>query len=380
MSEILWNDEAIKPIQHIRVVDLSVMLTGPYLTRILAQYGAEVVKVEKAPEGDPLRNPHYSAVFDLLNQGKKSLCVDLLKTEGVEIVKSLAGEADVFVENFRDGIMDKLGLGYADLAEKNPDLIYLSMRGMSDRFSSKSGHDLNFVATSGCGEWFLENGPNYSSLFGDIMGGVFAPLTKLLIHLANPNRRGMHLISNADEGFRALYLPRAYEQVEKESASEQEKVNYNSFSQMSGQYPHSRFYKCRDGQWISLQAIQSKHWGNFCEAVDKKEWKERSADASLVSEMETLFQEAPAVYWEALGNNSETCLFRVIPFDEFLKLSQSRTKLNSDPLTWAGFAPSPELSPCPSLGADGFSVAHGLGYSNEKIGNLLASGILKQKV
>ncbi|MFM8315239.1 MAG: CoA transferase [Deltaproteobacteria bacterium] len=99
MSESLWNDETIKPIQHLRVIDLSIMLTGPYLTRILAQYGAEVIKVEKTPHGDPCREERYSALFELLNRGKKSVCIDFTKAEGRELVKLLASEADVFVEN-----------------------------------------------------------------------------------------------------------------------------------------------------------------------------------------------------------------------------------------------------------------------------------------
>lgn len=379
MSESLWSDETIKPIQHIRVVDLSVMLTGPYLTRILAQYGAEVIKVEKGPEGDPCRKPPYTAVFDLLNQGKRSVCADLIKPEGKEIVKILASEADVFVENFRAGVMDSLGLGYADLAERNPDLIYLSLRGMSDKLSAKSGHDLNFIATSGVGQWFLENGINYSTQFGDIVGGVYAPITKLLVHLSNPNRRGMHLISYADEAFRSLYLPRAYEILEREKVGDGDKESFNGCSKMNGSYPNSRFYQCRDQQWVSLQAIQKKHWEQFCEIVDRKEWKARAEDTSLIPDMEKLFLDAPAAYWEALSASSETCLFRVVPWDEFLKLSQSRNKLSSDPLAWAGFPQNENLPPCPTLGQDSFSILHGLGYSNEKIGQFLASGLLVQK-
>ena len=379
MSESLWNDEAIKPIQHLRVVDLSVMLTGPYLTRLLAQYGADVIKVEKGPEGDPCRESRYSALFDLLNQGKKSVCVDFDKIEGREIVKALAAEADVFVENYQEGVMDQLGLGYADLAEQNPDLIYLSLRGIRDKFSEKAGHDLNFIATSGCGEWFLEGAANYSAQFADIIGGVLTPLTKLLFHLANPNRQGMHLISATDEGFRAAYLPRAYESLQRENANTKDKSNFESLAKLNGNFPNAKFYKCRDHHWISLQAIQTKHWDKFCEIVDKKEWKERAEDSSLVSELEALFLEAPSTYWESLSASAEACLFRVIPWEEFLQLSQSRNKLNSDPLTWAGFASASNLTASPLLGHDSFSVIHGLGYPNDKIAQLLSTGVLIQK-
>jgi crotonobetainyl-CoA:carnitine CoA-transferase CaiB-like acyl-CoA transferase len=355
------------------------MLTGPYLTRILAQYGAEVIKVEKTPHGDPCREERYSALFELLNRGKKSVCIDFTKAEGRELVKLLASEADVFVENLRSGVMDKYGLGYADLAESNPDLIYVSLRGMADKFSSKSGHDLNFISTSGCGEWFLEGGANYSSQFADIVGGVFAPLTKLLVHLANPNRRGMHLISYADESFRSLYLPKAFEKVEFESSQESEKHRFEASVKLDGRFPNSRFYRCRDDQWISLQAIQKKHWLQFCQITDRQQWQERAEDLTLVPELEKMFLDAPAPYWEALNHNAEACLFRVVPWEEFLKTSQSRSKLSSDPLTWAGFASNPNLSAHPELGQDSFAIAHGLGYPNDKIGQLLDIGILSQK-
>ncbi|MBM4316670.1 MAG: hypothetical protein FJ116_04235 [Deltaproteobacteria bacterium] len=380
MSESLWNDEAIKPIQHLRVIDLSVMLTGPYLTRILAQYGAEVIKVEKGPDGDPCRQEKYSALFDLLNQGKKSICVDFTKTEGIALIKSLASEADVFVENFRSGVMDKLGLGYADLAESNPDLIYMSLRGMSDKQSSKSGHDLNFIATSGCGEWFLESGGNYSAPFADVVGGVFAPLTKLLIHLVNPSRRGMHLVSYADEGFRSLFLPRAYELMERESTAASEQNKFEFFKKLNGSFPNSRFYRCRDDQWISLQAIQKKHWEQFCQIVDRPMWIEKAEDLSLVSELEKLFLDAPAHYWEALNHNGEACLFRVVSWKDFLQESQSRSKLTSDPLTWIGFASNRHLAACPTLGQDSFALIHELGFANDKISQLLGAGVLKQTV
>lgn len=379
MSQPLWNDEFVGPIKHLRIVDLSVFLTGSYLTRILAQYGAQVIKVEKAANGDPLREEKHSAIFDLLNQGKKSICVDFNQPAGVALIKALVSEADILVENYRSGVMEKLGLGYADLSEVNPDLIYLSLRGMSDKDSGKSGHDLNFVATSGCGEWFLESGPNYSSCFADIVGGVLVPLTKLLVHLANPNRRGMQIICHADEGFRGLYLPRAYEWFERELADPNERDHFESTQKLNGTYPNSRFYRCRDNQWISLQAIQKKHWTQFCQVVDRQGWVDRAEDTTLIPEIEKLFLDAPANYWEALNHQGDACLFRVVPWDEFIQQSNARSILNSDPLTWAGFAANSALAPSPTLGQDSFGVAHELGYSNEKIGQLLGAGVLIQK-
>lgn len=375
----LWNDEQEKPIRHLRVIDLTVMLTGPYITRILSQYGADVVKVEKTPEGDPLRHLPGTHIFEVLNQGKKSVGVDLSKPEGSQFVQQMAAEADIFIENFRDGVMEKLGLGYADLSEANPDLLYVSLRGFSGKNAGRSGHDLNFIATSGVGEWFLESSaPNYSTFFGDTIGGVFMPLTQILMHVANPNRRGMHLVCNMDEGFRSLYLTRAYDAMRADHLEESEKEKFGAFHIFSGDEPHSRFYKCRDNQWISLQAVQQKHWEIFCEVVDKKEWLNRRSDTKLIEELEKLFGDAPASYWEALVGTKDCCLFRVIPWNEHMSFTQARPQLSSDPLSWMGLQPTAGLKPAPQLGADTFGVLHAMGIGNKEITDAISKGIVTQ--
>ncbi len=377
LSFSLWNDEQDRPIQHLRIVDMTVMLPGPYLTRVLSQYGADVIKIEALPNGDPVRALPDTSLFELLNRGKRSIGVNLKSEQGIALVRQLAGEADVFVENFREGIMDGMGLGYADLSEENPDLLYLSIRGLSGKNAGHASHDLNFIAQSGVGEWYLENGtPNYSTLFGDIVGGMLMPAFKLMLHLANPNRRGMHLISNMDESFRSLYLTRAYDSFKAESLSEEDKKKYGTHKSLDGSLPHSRFYRCRDGQWVSLNAIQDKHWQTFCEVVDREIWKDKGADPSLVPEMEKLFLDAPASYWEALAGTRELCLFRVVPWEEHLSFSQARPQLSTDPLTWAGFAPNPSLGKTPALGEDTYSVLHSMGLSNKEISDWIQAGVL----
>ncbi|MBI4402813.1 MAG: CoA transferase [Deltaproteobacteria bacterium] len=369
----LWNDEQEHPVRHLRVIDMTVMLPAPYLTRLLAQYGADVVKIENLPSGDPLRQPPYHKVFEVLNQGKRSVALNLRSKEGVSVVRQLASEADIFVENLREGVMDGFGLGYAELSEENPDLIYCSLRGFRGKNAVHSGHDLNFIAVSGCGEWFLENGnPNYSTLYGDMIGGTFVPLIQLLFHVANPDRRGMQLVSYIDENFRALYLPRVYELFR---AGPHQTL---AFQQMNGSRPHSRFYRCRDGLWISLNAIQKKHWDLFCTVVDREAWKERMDDPTLVSEVEKLFADAPATYWEALSANRELCLFRVIPWDEHLISTTAAPQLSTDPLSWCGFAPNLSLCPAPNLGTDTFSVMHSLGIDHKQIAEWMQAGHIYQ--
>ncbi|NBY19170.1 CoA transferase [bacterium] len=366
VSESLWSDEPIKPIKHIRVIDFSVLVTGPYLTRILAQYGAEVVRVENKFEERSPRGVLSGEFFNFLNQGKKSLCIDFTTVEGRDIVRSLASEADIFVENHSSGLMEKLGLSYADLASVNPNLIYLSLRTLHGNLSEKVGYDQNAIATSGVGEWFLEGGGLDNTSLGDILGGVYAALTKLLIHLVNPDRRGMHLISSADESFRSLYLPKACEAVRKTE------------NQLSGRKPRARFYHCQDGQWISFQAIENQHWEKFCETTQHHDWKHRGDDLSLNPDIEKLFRSFPASHWEIIGSTHEVPLIRMISWSEAISNAQQKNQLISDPLAWAGFAPNQDLGPSPKIGQDSFSVLHGLGFSNEKISQLMAKEIVIQ--
>jgi alpha-methylacyl-CoA racemase len=359
------------------VIDLSVMIPGAYLTRLLAQYGADVIKVEHLPHGDPTRELKQTGVFELLNQGKRSIGINLKTEEGVALVRRLAGEADLFVENFREGVMDSFGLGYAELSEDNPDLVYLSVRGLTGNNASRAAHDNNFIATSGCGEWFLESGvPDYSTQWGDIIGGALVPAIRLLLHLSNPVRGGMHIITSVDEAFRAVYLPRAFDSVHAETIPENERKNYGLQNLVGGKEPHTRYYRCRDGQWIALSAVQPKHWNTFCEIVDRKPWKTRQHDAALIPELEKLFQDAPSTYWEALVTNKEACLFRVIPWGEHLTFSQARPQLTNDPFAWAGFAAQPSIRAAPLLGADTYSVMHTLGLDNKEIAELTKKGVI----
>ncbi|MBI1859622.1 MAG: CoA transferase [Deltaproteobacteria bacterium] len=372
----MWSDEQERPLQHIRVVDLTIMVPGPYITRLLAQYGADVIKIEHLPNGDPLRHVKESNLFELLNQGKRSVALDLGSDKGIEIVKRLASESDLFIENFRSGVMDRFGLGYSHLSEENADILYASIRGMAGEHESRAAHDFNFIANSGCGEWFLEDGaPNYSTNFGDIVGGALVPLTKLLMHLANPARHGMHLVSHMDEGFRSLYLHRAWDAL---SPRNQTHNNFGLHSLLDGKLPHSRYYRCRDGGWIALNAIQAKHWEIFCKAVDRAEWIPRMNDPQLVPDLDKLFMDAPSNYWEVLTKGQEACLFRVIPWNDHVAGSDVRAKMSSDPFTWAGFtAAGGDLKPCPTFGQDTFAVLHGTGLDNKSIAELIQSGTAK---
>jgi crotonobetainyl-CoA:carnitine CoA-transferase CaiB-like acyl-CoA transferase len=173
------------PLEGLRVLDFSIMLAGPYCARLLADVGAEVIKIEP-PEGDdmrlrtPLRDGH-SAYFGQLNAGKRSLALDLKNAEAIRLVRQLVAETDILVENFRPGVMDRLGLGYETLRQINPRLIYCSISGygQSGSDAERAAYAMIVHAESGFDRSLMRyagdrDRPAAGAIFvADVLGGIF---------------------------------------------------------------------------------------------------------------------------------------------------------------------------------------------------------------
>src|SRR5215813_12950349 len=173
------------PLEGIRVLDFSIMLAGPYCARLLADVGAEVVKIEP-PEGDDMRlrtplRDGQSAYFGQLNAGKRSLALDLKNAEAIKLVHRLVAETDIVVENFRPGVMDRLGLGYDSLREINPRLIYCSISGygQSGPDAERAAYAMIVHAESGFDRSLMRyagdrDRPAAGAIFvADVLGGIF---------------------------------------------------------------------------------------------------------------------------------------------------------------------------------------------------------------
>lgn len=362
---------------HLRVVDATVGPSAPLLTRLLAQYGADVVKVEPLPGGDPLRADKSTGLFDLLNGGKRSCAIDYSRPEGAALLRELAADADVFVEAFPEGRLDGAGLGYAALSEANPDLIYLSLRTFAGKRDGESGGERTAIAASGCGEWYLASGSNGAGAFAET-AGTLLPLVRLLTHLANPARRGMHLVASLEEAFRAFWLGRAFDELRIEGAPEERKSQLGLHRHRDGSKAHSRFYRCRDGNVVALDASTPAQWEAFCDVVDRAAWKNRSDDPKLVAEVEKLFKDAPATYWETLARGRNTTLTRVVPWEEHWSATPARAQLSSDPLTWIGLPSNGNLPAAPAMGSDTMAVLHSLGLTNRDLATAFEMGVLQQ--
>ncbi len=175
-----------KALENIRVLDFTRVLAGPFCTMMLADLGAEVIKVERPLEGDDARSfgpfiGKESAYFMSINRNKKSICLNLKNRDAVGIVKQLIPKVDVVVENFRPGVMDKLGLGYRDLRELNPRLIYATSSGFGSTgpYSQLPAYDLILQGMGGIMSITGEDADHpikVGSSIADIFAGVFCAI------------------------------------------------------------------------------------------------------------------------------------------------------------------------------------------------------------
>ncbi|WP_338664665.1 CoA transferase [Pararoseomonas sp. SCSIO 73927] len=248
------------PLHGLRVLDFSELLPGPFLTGCLAELGAEVLKVERPPAGDPVRRMS-PGVFGAVNRGKGSVLIDLKRPEGRERALSLVAEHDVLVESFRPGVMARLGLGYADLAAANPRLIYASLSGYGQDgpLAAVPGHDLNYLSVAGMQSISGGGaGVPVADLCGSVYGlaGVLAALVQ-----RGATGRGQFLDVSLTECALHWMNPRLgrFAGAGAETLEAQRR--------MSLARPGYGAFPCRDGKAISIGALEDHFWGRLATAL-----------------------------------------------------------------------------------------------------------------
>lgn len=263
----------MQPLHGIRILDFGTLLPGPMATLMLAEAGAEVIKIERPGRGDEMRSyePKFgqdSINFALLNRGKRSLAVDLKDSGAIEQLTPLIREADVIVEQFRAGVMDRLGFGYERLSAINPRLIYASISGygQSGEYANAAAHDLNFCAQAGmlsiaAGRDGAPVVP--SALIADIAGGAYPAIINILLALRQRDRtgRGCRLeIAMADNLFTLLYWA-----IGNGLAAGQWPRPGGEL--VSGGSPRYNIYRAADGRFVAAAPLEDKFWDAFCEAI-----------------------------------------------------------------------------------------------------------------
>lgn len=261
-----------QPLSGVLVLDFTTLLPGPLATLMLAEAGAEVIKIER-PGGEDMRRRSpalgdTSAAFVLLNRGKQGLVVDLKSAEGRARLTPLLRRADVVVEQFRPGVMDRLGLGYAAVRQINPRIIYCSISGygQSGPRAGEAGHDLNYIGATGL--LALNPGaPGHPTvppaLVADIGGGTFPAVMNILLALRQRDRtgEGCHLdIAMADAMFTFAWQALAIGQGSGRYPGPRE-------AWTAGGSPRYALYPTRDGALVACAALEQKFWRGFCAAI-----------------------------------------------------------------------------------------------------------------
>ena len=314
--------EGCRPLDGIRVLDLSRLLPGPYASHILASFGADIIKIEKPGEGDYLRDypPQAQAInatFLTINRGKRSMALDLRKPAGKEIFRSLAGRSDVVLDGFRPGVMDKLGLGYEKLATINPRIIYAALTGYGQvgPNAQKAGHDLNYIALSGMLD-LLGDGNGVPLMPGvqiaDVAAGALPTVIGVLLalqHRAKSKRGQMVDISMFDSLLGLMPV-----QVANYTATKRRPQRGKE--RLFGRYACYNIYPVRNGRFMAVAALEPKFWAALCTAIDRQDliqdqYVEGHAQEILIAELTRIFQKKQVSEWMEIFGEFDACVTEV---------------------------------------------------------------------
>jgi crotonobetainyl-CoA:carnitine CoA-transferase CaiB-like acyl-CoA transferase len=322
------------PLGDIKVLDFSTLLPGPMATLFLAEAGAEVIKVERPGRGEDMRSylPKWgadSANFNLLNRGKKSIAVDLKDPEQLARLRPLLQSADVIIEQFRPGVMKRLGLGYQDVLAINPDIIFCSITGYGQDGpkSKKAGHDLNYIGDSGmlglsCGT--TETPVIPPALIADIAGGTYPAVLNILLALRERDNTGSpsHIdISMSDNLFPFLYWAMGEGQVT-------ESWPGNGDALVTGGSCRYRLYATADGKFVAAAPIETKFWMAFTKAIGlPKDLCDDSLDISATtSAIEKIISQRSANEWEPIFDRADCCCTIIKTLSEAMQDAHFRSR------------------------------------------------------
>ncbi|MEE2722212.1 MAG: CaiB/BaiF CoA-transferase family protein [Pseudomonadota bacterium] len=303
------------PLDGILVLDFSTLLPGPMAGLVLAEAGAEVIKIERPGAGEDMR--HYqprwgesSASFNLLNRGKKSLALNLKDERDKAKLQPLADNADVIIEQFRPGVMARLGLDYGTVKATNPGIVYCSITGYGQTGSKRdaAGHDLNYLGDTGLLSQSMgtaESPVLPPALFGDIAGGAYPAVMNILLALRERDRsgEGAYLdISMSDNLFPFLFWTLGNGQ-----AAEQWSGNGDGL--FTGGSPRYRIYATADGKFIAVAALEQKFWEAFTDVIGLEPGlrHDEKNPAATIAGVATLIAGQTGDHWAPLFAAADCC-------------------------------------------------------------------------
>jgi crotonobetainyl-CoA:carnitine CoA-transferase CaiB-like acyl-CoA transferase len=387
----------------VRVLDLSRLLPGPYCSLLFADLGADVIKVEEPGLGDYARAtpPHWGrsglgAYFLLLNRNKRSVALNLKTEGGKAAFRRLARTADVVLESFRPGVMDRLGLGWSALSELNPRLVYCAITGYGQDgpYRDLVGHDINYMGYAGALSVTglrdgapLMPGVQAADLGGGALLAAFAIAAAL--HHRTASGRGQFIDAAMTDGVVSWMAPHlgAFFATGRVAARGEERLN--------GGWICYQTFEAADGGWVTLGALEPKFWANFCRLVGREDlvslqYAEGPARAKAEAELRAIFRTRPRDEWVRLLHTEDVCAGPVLAVDEVVRDPQLRARGLFQEVAHPTLGPIPQVAfpvklsatparmdtPPPALGADTEAILRELGYDAAEIETLRRDGAI----
>lgn len=380
----------------IKIIDFSKWLPGQYCSMVLGDFGAEIIKVEDIC-GDGTRSffPQKEAGMSYwhlaLNRNKKGLAIDLRTREGKDIVHKLISEADVLIEGFRPGFMEKLGFAYEQVAQENPKLVYCSLTGFGQtgKYKHKPAHDLNVIGLSGMTYLDAEQGgATVSDIQFSAMGGAFNGVSGILLALFARERTGLG--QHVDIGLFNAALSEETTIISSLWGSEEQGVR--PFGRLAHYY---NIYKTKDGRYLSAGVIEPKFWRRMCELIKREDIIERQMDFAHEDELCNILAEAFAQKtqkeWLDLIGSEEFCLTPICSLQEALAgdlVAESnmltereedigRVRYVENPIKMSA-TPAAIDRRAPRLGEHNEEILMGIGYDKEEIKELSKKNVISK--
>lgn len=373
-----------KPLRGVRILDLTRLLPGAVCSLHLADLGADVIKIE---EQDNLerslgaRAGETSVLFKITQRNKRSAVLDLKTVAGKKVFLKLAQHADVLIESFRPGIVDKLGIGYTEIKPLNPKLIYCSITGygQSGPYRDRAGHDINYLAYAGVLEQSGTNKgpPTLTNVqIADLIGGAWFAAMGILAALydAQRNGQGRYLDVAMTDGVLAHNLL-ALHALQTEGATPQ-----RGRGLLTGGVPCYQIYTTQDGRYLAVGALEEKFWSRLCDALQRPDLKAQQfatdqQGEKVQAELRALFASQPLDYWIMCFQGIDCCVAPVLTLAEALQNEHLQTRQmwlrDSDnilhyscPLKMSGFTFTVDR-PAPALGEHTAAVLDAAGWPDQ---------------
>lgn len=333
-----------QPLSGVRVLDLSTLLPGPLATLLLAESGADVVKIERPGRGDEMRSyqptlGEASANYAILNRGKRAFAANLKNPVERDRVLTLAAQADVVVEQFRPGVTDRLGLGWAQVCAVNPSVIYCSITGYGQQgpHTDRAAHDLNYLAETGLLGVVADSSgrPSLPPIpLADIAAGTYPAVVNILLALRQRDARGVgcHLDIAMTHNLQLLaYGYFATHQAGGGWPTPGEEL-------LTGGSPRYRVYTTADGRHVAVAALEQKFWQRLTELLElpAEYVDERGQENIVIDAIDKRIRAHTAEHWRRVFDGEDVCAVVVATFPEAVASGLIDTD-SSDRLVGNGF-------------------------------------------